>query len=165
MEESVVQPAKKSNIPLIVGAALVVACLCGCVTLTLTVGTGFFFLNQASDPVQPIYVEPIQPVDPFEAIETPEPYDPNLPQGGYGDNKLRGKVWDFILPMAERDANCQNPTPLATWIEVTVEPDASGVWEEHWTLICENGPTPVFRIIFTPNPGGIINFSPGLFSK
>ncbi|MFZ5881846.1 MAG: hypothetical protein ACOY0R_20960 [Chloroflexota bacterium] len=165
MEESMAQPARKSNIPLIVGAALVVACLCGCVTLTLTVGTGFFFLNQASAPVQPIYVEPIQPVDPFEAIGTPEIFDPNLPVGGYTDNKLRGKVWDFILPMAERDADCENPTPMATMIEVTVEPDASGVWEEHWTLVCGNGPMPVFRIIFTPNPGGIINFSPGLISK
>ncbi len=153
MEDAVVQPAKKSNIPIIVGAALVVACLCGCVTLALTVGTGFFFLNQASEPVQPIYVE------------TDEPFDPNLPQGGYGDNQLRGQVWDFILPMAERDANCQNPTPIATFIEVSVEPDGSGVWEERWTLVCENGPMPVFRIIFTPNPGGIVNFSPGLISK
>lgn len=155
MEEPVVQSQKKSNVPLIVGAALVTACLCGCVVLVLVGGVGFFLLDSSSmgTPVQPMYVE------------QDEPFDPNLPQGGYGDSKLRGKVWNFILPMAERDANCENPTPLATLIEVSTEPDASGVWEERWTLVCGNGPMPVFRIIFTPNPGGIINFSPGLISK
>ncbi len=155
MEEAV-QPRKKSNIPLIVAAALVVACLCSCVTLVLTVGVGFYLLdvNSVSSPTFPAYDAP--------AVEA---YDPNLPQGGYGDNALRKRVWDFILPMAEEDANCQSPLPAAAVIAVTVEPDSSGVWEEGWTLFCSNGPTPVFRIIFSPNPDGTINFSPGIISK
>jgi hypothetical protein len=181
--ESTSQPQKKSNIPIIVVISLIVACCCGAVTLCLIVGTGIFALNRTTIP-DPFPIESFDPIpteaaedgfEPFptESPEKPfiptaavdEPYDPALPQGGRGDNALRKRVWDFVVSLAEGDADCKSPLPAAAIIEVTEEPDNSGIWEEAWTLFCDNGSTPIYRIIFTSNPDGNINFSPGLISK
>lgn len=170
------------NIPIIIVAVLVVFLVCCIVALCLGMGA-FVFTRAAqtssSQPVElfelPAFEEPSEQIDPYFPDE-PEPsflptvpveeeYDPTLPQGGRGDNALRKRVWDFVVRMAESKAACENPFPAATIIVVTVEPDASAVWEEAWTLFCENGPTPVFRIIFTPNENGTINFSLGLISQ
>ena len=181
--ESVSQPKKAtSNIPIIVVVSIIVACCCSAITLCLCLGTGFFALSQTSTtnppPIDLESFPTIIPEEPFESLPTEspsdlfiptpatnEPFNPNLPQGGRGDNALRERVWDFVTSLAKDDADCNSPLPSATIIVETVKPDNSGVWEETWTLFCENGPTPVYRIIFTPNPDGNINFSPGLISK
>ncbi len=181
--ESISQPQKKSNIPIIVVVSLLVACCCSTVILCLILGTGFFALSRAAVPDQfpidsfdPIPTETAEDEIEPSTTESPantyiptaavdEPFDPTLPQGGRGDNALRKRVWDFIVSLAEEDAGCISPLPAAAIIVVTEEPDSSGVWEEGWTLFCDNGPTPIYRIIFTSNPDGNINFSPGLISK
>ncbi len=125
------------------------------------------------------WLETPEPVEPdslyLPTVPVDEEYDPAIPQGGRGDNELRKRVWDFVASLAEDDADCKNPLPAAAIIVVTEEPDSAGVWteepdsagvwEEGWTLFCENGSTPIYRVIFTPNSNGTINFSPGLISK
>jgi len=110
------------------------------------------------------------PTESFENTFIPTPateeaFDPNIPQGGRGDNALRKRVWEFILPMAEEQAGCVSPLAIISVLTVTSEPDSAGVWEETWEVFCENGSNPVFRIIFTPNSDGTVNFSPGLINK
>ncbi|MDD2920699.1 MAG: hypothetical protein PHQ36_00290 [Anaerolineales bacterium] len=168
--ESVSEPKKKTtNIPVIIAVAIIVACCCSAAVLCLITGVGMFSLDWVTSATPPSFdydfptEEPGNPVIP--TAEAEEPYDPNIPQGGRGNNELRKRVWDFVTSLAEDDADCKNPLPAATIIVVSKEPDGDGVWEEGWTLFCGNGPTPVYRIIFTPNPDGAINFSPGLISK
>jgi hypothetical protein len=177
------EPQKMSGNLVLIIAVLVFVFICCCV-VALCLGTGAFLFMRADDvsspqPIEqfelPAFEEPAEQSEPYlpdepqnsflPTVPVDEEYDPALPQGGRGDNALRKRVWDFVLRMAESKAACENPLPAATVIVVTVEPDASGVWEETWTLFCGNGPTPVFRVIFTPNENGTINFSPGLISQ
>ncbi len=191
--ESGSEPKKTSkNIILIVVLAVIVACCCCAAFLCLGTGIGVFVFSRNVEPgfppidsFEPSFPEESEDWPPAEIppewLETPEAvepdslylptmpvdeeYDPTLPQGGRGDNELRKRVWDFVTSLAEKNADCQNPLPAAAIIVVTEEPDSAGVWEEGWTLFCENGPAPVYRVIFTPNSNGTINFSPGLISK
>ncbi len=161
------EPKKTSNnIVIIVVIAVILACCCGVMVFCSIAGLGLFYVTRAEtspapiDSFEPPFLEESEdwlPTEiPQEWLETPEPvepdslylptvpvdeeYDPTIPQGGRGDNALRKRVWDFILPMAETKAECESPLPAATVIITTVEPDNSGVWEEAWTLFCENGP-------------------------
>jgi len=191
--ESESEPKKTSNnIPIIIIAVVVIfSCCCGVMVLCSIAGLGFVYVTRAETNLAPLdSFEPPFPEEsedwppteiPQEWLETPEAvepeslylptvpadeeYDPTLPQGGRGDNELRKRVWDFVTSLAEDDADCKKTLPAAAIIVVTEEPDSTGVWEEGWTLFCENGPTPVYRVIFTPNSNGTINFSPGLISK
>ncbi|MCA2001375.1 MAG: hypothetical protein LDL51_05895 [Chloroflexi bacterium] len=186
------EPKKISNkTAIVVVVAVILACCCGAAALCSVAGLGLFYIARTEmnfapvDSFEPPFPEESEqwlPTEiPQEWLETPETiepdslylptvpvgeeYDPTLPQGGRGDNELRKRVWDFVTSLAENDADCQNPLPAASIIVVTEEPDSAGVWEEGWTLFCENGPTPVYRVIFTPNSNGTINFSPGLVGK
>jgi hypothetical protein len=163
-----VQPGKKSNTLIIVIAAIVVLCCCGALVIggVVALGTSLFSFSswQSGAPELPIPGEGWDEEWDFEQPFEEEAYDPSIPQGGLGDNDLRRRVWDFITPMAASKAGCEDPIPAATVIVVT-EPLKDGVWTEGWTLFCSNGPTPVFRIIFTTQSSGAVNFSPGLISK
>jgi hypothetical protein len=180
--ESMSQPQKKSNIPIIAVIVGITAGLCGAVILCSIAGMGFLYVNRMKtahptlDSSEPIPTDTLQ--SPFESLPTEaseslfiptaavdKPFDSTLPQGGRGDNALRKRVWDFVVSLAEDDAGCKSPLPAAAIIVTTEEPDSSGVWEEAWALFCDNGSTPIYRIIFTPNSDGNINFSPGLISK
>lgn len=162
--EPISNPQKKSNIPIIAAVSVVFACCCGTVILCLIAGAGFFALNRTSYSLDSHQTTPTESFDNMFP-PTSEPFDPNIPQGGRGDNALRKRVWDFIVPMAEEQAGCVSPLAIISVLTVTSEPDSAGVWEETWEVFCENGSNPVFRIIFTPNSDGTINFSPGLINK
>lgn len=154
-----VQPEKKKNNTLIIViVALLVACCCGILIIVGVVALGRSLLDFSKmQPEIPSITVP-EGSGPVE-----EPYDASIPQGGLGNNDLRLRVWNFITPMAKDDAGCENPVPAATVIAIT-EGLKDGVWTEDWTLFCENGTMSVYRIVFSTNSDGTINFSPAAIS-
>lgn len=77
-----------------------------------------------------------------------------VPQGGKGDEIQRASAWAQVILSTSLDGCSYNPTPSDTKIEVTQEPDSSGVWKEQWTVVCDDGSKKPYDVTFTPTAGG-----------
>ena len=151
--------APKSNRNMIIGIVIAVVLCCCCVVT----GAAGYYGYQA-------YVAAQQAVQQFEDIEIPEipsdvipsdiPFDPNnlptelgdVPQGGLSDDTTRYSAW-LSLQLVGMMSGCDTPTASTTTIEVTQQPDASGVWKESWNVDCGNGSFQAYTVTFTPENG------------
>ena len=77
-----------------------------------------------------------------------------IPQGGRGDEILRASAWAQVILSTSLEGCSYNPNASDTQIEVTQEPDSSGVWEEQWAVTCDDGSTKPYNVTFTPTTGG-----------
>lgn len=77
-----------------------------------------------------------------------------LVNGSLGDTSLQTDVWKAIL-QSENSQNCHDI--ISDDIDVTQQPDATGVWTELWTVkAC--GDMRSYKVKFTPNPSGGTSF-------
>ncbi len=76
-----------------------------------------------------------------------------IPDGGLGDDILRANTWTYVI-LTAAISGCEATDPKSTQIEVTQQPDASGVWVEQWTVTCADGSTKAMNVTFTPASGG-----------
>lgn len=146
--------APKSNRNLIIGVVIAVVLCCCCVVT----GAGGYYGYQA-------YVKAQEAVQQFDDIEIPEipsdiPFDPNnlptdmgdVPQGGLSDETTRYSAW-LSLQLVGMMSGCETPTASTTTIEVTQQPDASGIWKEAWNVDCGNSSFQTYTVTFTPENG------------
>jgi hypothetical protein len=82
---------------------------------------------------------------------------PGVPSGGKGDDPTRAQAWTVALAaILQKDPmSCTAPDAASTTIEVTQQPDASGVWQEKWNVACGGGKTIPVNITITPAGGGV----------
>lgn len=146
--------APKSNRNLIIGVVIAVVLCCCCVVT----GAAGYYGYQA-------YVKAQEAVQQFDNIEIPEiptdiPFDPNnlptemgdVPQGGLSDDTTRYSAW-LSVQLVGMMSGCEAPSAGTTTIEVTQQPDASGIWKEAWNVDCGNGSFKSYNITFTPENG------------
>lgn len=146
--------APKSNRNLIIGVVIAVVLCCCCVVT----GAAGYYGYQA-------YVKAQEAVQQFDNIEIPEiptdiPFDPNnlptemgdVPQGGLSDETTRYSAW-LSVQLVGMMSGCEAPSAGTTTIEVTQQPDASGIWKEAWNVDCGNGSFKSYNITFTPENG------------
>ena len=146
--------APKSNRNLIIGVVIAVVLCCCCVVT----GAAGYYGYQA-------YVKAQEAVQQFDNIEIPEiptdiPFDPNnlptemgdTPQGGLADETTRYSAW-LSVQLVGMMSGCEAPVAATTTIEVTQQPDASGIWKEAWNVDCGNGSFKSYNITFTPENG------------
>lgn len=81
----------------------------------------------------------------------PGPASGGPADGGRADQLLKSDVWKSIVDFYANSRNCTDVANTA--IEVTQDPDASGVWKEAWT-VAACGETTVLKVEFTPSPKG-----------
>jgi hypothetical protein len=102
----------------------------------------------------------IEPASPNATVEPSMPSIPadTVPQGGLGDDIQRTQAWAsaFIVLIP---AGCNTPVAKDTTIEVTQKPDASGMWQEKWTIACEGGKTVPVNVTFTPSSNGMTDIN------
>ena len=81
------------------------------------------------------------------------------PSGGLGDEITRTMGWGRALSaiFQANPTSCQAPDAANTSIEVTQQPDSSGVWQERWNVACGNSTSIPVDMTFTPTSGGIFN--------
>ena len=146
--------APKSNRNLIIGVVIAVVLCCCCVVT----GAAGYYGYQA-------YLKAQEAVQQFDDIEIPEiptdiPFDPNnlptemgdVPQGGLSDDTTRYSAW-LSVQLVGMMSGCEAPSASTTTIEVTQQPDASGIWKEAWNVDCGNGSFKSYNITFTPENG------------
>lgn len=152
------QPQKKFPTGLVIGIVAIVLCCC-CVIIVLAgltimgplVSNVFSTINQDLG-------NPQIPEVPDFSEGTPLPGMPELPsdlipQGGRGDEILRADTWGQVL-LAAMLSDCATPNAAETVITVTSEPDASGAWQELWSVSCGAGETVPVEVDFTPSASG-----------
>jgi len=81
----------------------------------------------------------------------------SLPSGGLTGDTLRLDVW-VKVGAASSALGCM-PDAAQTTIEVTQNPDSSGVWIENWAIACTSGGQKTFEITFTPTADGGTDYS------
>jgi hypothetical protein len=147
--------SKKKNTPMIIGAVVVVILCCCCL-----IGLGAFGYSR--------YVAGKALTDFNNQVATsmPNGSSPSLPSGstagtvptgGLGDEITRTTAWGYALTaIVQKDPmSCQQPDAADTTIEVTKQPDSSGVWQERWTVACGGGTSIPVDLTFTPAGAGI----------
>ena len=147
--------APKSNRNMIIGIVVAVVLCCCCVVT----GAAGYYGYQA-------YVTAQQAVQQFDDIQIPDiqdiptdlPFNPDqlvtgdVPQGGLSDDTARYSAW-LSLQLVGMMSGCEAPTASTTTIEVTQQPDASGVWKESWNVDCGNGSFQAYTVTFTTENG------------
>ncbi|HSL46651.1 MAG TPA: hypothetical protein VK897_24665 [Anaerolineales bacterium] len=148
------QPARRNRTLLIV-AAVGIVLLCTCLVLAIA---GFFsFVAIRSVDTQELPAEEFPSVatqevvtptlDPDTSSNTPS-VDPDLgevPTGGLGNDILRNDTWQYVAAAAVGQG-CDQPIGEESTIEVLQEPDASGVWVEEWTVVCQSGDSYAYEV-------------------
>ncbi len=168
---------KKSNTPLIIGIVVAVLLCCCCIVvlggaaiMSQSVNKVFSSINQQLTAMPAIPSSSDATMEPSSSDATQEPSSPEatidplnptipeipadtIPQGGRGDQLQRAQAWAQSLSITII-SGC---TPVAkdTKIEVTQEPDSSGMWMEKWTIACDGGTNVPVDITFTPSGNGI----------
>ena len=77
----------------------------------------------------------------------------NPPSGGLGNDILKNDTWNVMAPAAV-GLGCDRPIGANSTIEVIQQPDANGVWIEHWTVACESGDTYLFEVEYILDDSG-----------
>jgi hypothetical protein len=147
-------PAKTGNrnVIIIVVVAIVLCCCC------LVVGGGVYYWFLATPASSQSFDEFVPDnSQPSDSGPSEPAGNGTLPQGGLTDDLLRKDTWNYV-EIAAQAQNCQ-AIALGTIIEVTQDPDSSGVWAEKWTVVCTDGNMKAFDVTFTPDPNGGTNFS------
>jgi hypothetical protein len=156
METPAQTEPKKSNTGLMVGigiAVFLVLCCC-CLVVIGAVSFGMLPLVRSGPSSFPT------PAFDFD-FETPDADSFNapssnqfVPEGGRGDLLLRTDTWGFVMIASSAFDCSDNPSAADTTITITQQPDALGIWEEEWTVTCDNGSKKAFDVTFTPSEGG-----------
>jgi hypothetical protein len=133
-QPQVPQPKKSNKIFLIIGVILL-ACCC-LVVIAIAV-------------YQLVIAPKIS--NTFDTINDTLQYT-EVPSGGLTDDTLRRDIW-IAIGGASLGLGC-TPDATQTTIEVTQDPDASGVWVEKWTVACSSGGQKAFDVTLTPTAGG-----------
>ena len=174
LDEMPVQPVaetpKKANTGLIIGVAVVIVLCCCCLLIgggayyyiTNSVQNVFSSINESLlTPVVPELPEiPAFPTDEAgvpaipSSPELPAGFDDLIPQGGLGDDILRTDTWVYVMAGAAT-SGCTVTEPSATTIEVLTQPDAAtGLWQEKWTVTCDDDTSRSFEVTFVPSSQG-----------
>lgn len=146
---------KKNNTPLIIGIVVVVILLCCCL-----VGVAAFAYSRY------VASKAVSDFNSQLATSMPDSSAPGLPSGstagtvptgGLGDEIARTTAWGYALSaiVQANPTSCTAPDAASTSIEVTQKPDASGAWQERWTVACGGGTSIPVDITFTPAGAGI----------
>jgi|SRR5271157_1221487 len=143
---------KKNNTTLIIVVVVVVVLLCCCL-----IGAGAFAYSR--------YVagKALSNINSQMATAMPGGSVPgglpagSVPTGGRGDDVTRAEAWTSALAavVQSNPTSCTAPDATNTTIEVTQQPDASGAWQERWTVACGGGTTIPVDITFTPAGNGV----------
>ncbi len=149
MENPASTEPQKSNKGLMIGIGIAVAvllCCCCLVVISVAAASLMPLITQSSSPT-PTYDSEIP-----DLFTTPS--SPSIPEGGRGDLLLRTDTWGFVL-IASATFDCSsNPSAADTTITITQQPDSLGIWEEEWTVPCDDGSKQAFDVTFTPSEGG-----------
>ena len=130
-------------------AALVLCCCC------LLVGVVGYY---AYTTIRSVESSPIQPEDVFTPSTDFGSDSP--PSGGLGNDILKSDTWNVMTPVAV-GLGCDRPIGADSTIEVIQQPDANGVWIEHWTVACQSGDTYLFEVEFIlDDTGATFNITP-----
>ncbi|HEY9153078.1 MAG TPA: hypothetical protein VIN60_09360 [Anaerolineales bacterium] len=143
---------KKNNTPIIIAVVVVVILLCCCL---IGVG-GYIYSRYVVGKAVSGFNNQIATAMPGGSIPGGLPSG-SVPTGGLGDDATRAEAWGSALAsiIQSNPASCTAPDATNTTIEVTQQPDASGVWTERWTVACGGGATIPVDITFTPAGGGL----------
>jgi len=128
----------KNNRTILIAVVVAVVLCCCCL---LVAGAGYYgYIRSRAVNVFP--VEPSDQLLPQSDSETDGP-----PSGGLGNDVLKNDTWQAIAPAAIA-LGCDRPIGADSTIEVIQQPDAGGVWVEHWTVACQSGDTYAFEVTF-----------------
>ena len=143
---------KNNRTILIVVIVAVVLCCC-CVVA----GVAGYYAYTKNHSVKPF---PVQQ-QPSEQIVPQVDYgNDGPPIGGLGNDILKNDTWNAMSPVAVA-LGCDRPVGANSSIEVIQQPDANGVWVEHWTVACESGDTYVFEVQYIlDDTGATYNIKP-----
>src|SRR5688572_24832854 len=155
METPVQTEPKKSNKGLIIGVviAVILALCCCCLAIIGAVGAaGMFPLRSATSFPTPAFDFDFETPDP-DSFDAPSS-NQLVPEGGRGDLLLRTDTWGFVM-IASATFDCSDyPSAADTTITITQQPDSLGIWQEEWTVPCDDGSKKSFDVTFTPSEGG-----------
>jgi hypothetical protein len=157
---------KKSNMGIIIGVVVVVLLCCCCIVV---IGGGLYVRSQTNNifssinqqltemPESILTSMPDMTSEPTSPDATP--MDLNLPadavpQGGLGDDVQRAMAWTYSLAKVMM-SGCTVPVAKDTKIEVTQQPDSSGMWKERWTIACDGSASVPLDVTFTPAGNGV----------
>jgi hypothetical protein len=154
------QPQKSSSkLPIIIGVVVAVLCCCCVVVIAalmmLGPAVGNVFSSIESDlnsPGIPDLGDGDLPIDPNEVIPGIDQYMA-IPEGGYGDETLRMNTWAQVMITAAL-AGCESPNGAGSWIEVTIDMNSAGEWQERWNVDCGSGVTKAILVDYTPDGTG-----------
>ena len=146
---------KKNNTTLIIVVVVVVVLLCCC----LVVVGGFIYSRYVAGKALSGFNSQMATAMPdgSSAPGLPGSAAGVIPTGGLGDEVTRTTAWGYALTaiVQANPTSCTAPDATNTTIEVTQKPDASGAWQERWTVDCGGGTTVPVDITFTPAGNGI----------
>jgi len=142
---------KKNNRNILIAVIVAVVLCCCCL---VAVGAGYYaFITIAS-----VESSPSLPND----VVVPQSNfgDDNPPKGGLGNDILKNDTWRVMSPAAVA-LGCDRPVGANSTIEVIQQPDANGVWVEHWNVACQSGDTYLFEVQFIlDDSGATFNITP-----
>src|SRR5687768_4933709 len=155
METPAQTEPKKSSTGLMIGIGiaifLVLCCCCLVVIGALAFGVFPLVRSESSLPT-PAFDFDFETPDP-DSFDAPSS-NQLVPEGGRGDLLLRTDTWGFVM-IASATFDCSDyPSAADTTITITQQPDALGIWEEEWTVPCDDGSEQSFDVTFTPSEGG-----------
>ncbi len=167
---------KKSNVGLIIGIVVAVLLCCCCIVV---VAGGLYMRSQVNNvyssineqltalpenlpSVPEMTQEPSSPDATSEPGSSESPTSPSdlgipadaIPQGGLGDEVQRSQAWAFSM-LTIMTSGCNVPVAKDTTIEVTQQPDSSGMWKEQWTIACQGGSPVKVDVTYTPSSNGV----------
>ena len=161
-------PAPRSNTALIIVVAIVVVVVGLCL-----IGVGAFayaryvaasnalpgMSGQVATAASSGSPAPSLPSDATAAPVLQSGSSSTTPSGGLGDEITRTMAWGHALSaiFQANPTSCQTPDAASTSIEVTQQPDSSGVWQERWMVACDGASAIPVDITFTPTSGGMFN--------
>jgi len=132
-------------------AAIVLCCCCLLIGIAGYVG----FVRSRSVQSFPVQQQPSDQIVPQVDFVNDGP-----PSGGLGNDILKGDTWN-TMSIAAVALGCDQPVGADSSIEVIQQPDANGVWVEHWTVACQSGDTYLFEVEYIlDDTGATFNIKP-----
>jgi len=141
----------KNNRTILIAVIVVIVLCCCC----LSSGIAGYYAYTTTRSVE---LSPLQPDDVFVPSTDFDSDAP--PSGGLGNDILKNDTWNVMSPVAI-GLGCDRPVGANSTIEVIQEPDANGVWIEHWAVACESGDTYLFEVEYIlDDTGATFNITP-----
>ncbi len=143
---------KGKNNRTILIAVIAVVVLCCCCLLLGVAGLSIFRANRS---VESFQEQPSDQLIPQSDFGNDDP-----PSGGLGNDVLKNDTWNVMAPAAVA-LGCDHPVGANSTIEVIQQPDANGVWIEHWNVACQSGDAYLFEVQFIlDDTGATFNITP-----